>query len=224
MNNLGKRLVRVELHLHTRASKDSLVRGENLLNHCEKVGIDRFAVTDHNEIENALRLKDLAPEKVIVAEEIETRQGELIGYFLSEWVPPGLEPMETIARLRGQGAVISIPHPFDTVRGPRWEESQVKAIAPYVDAIETFNARCINMVPNRKALAFAKQHGLLETVGSDAHTLWEVGRASLSLPDFSDAASFLAALKYAQKMTRLSPPFVHLFSRYAVFVKRWRKP
>ena len=212
--------MRVELHLHTQASKDSLVKPGKLLAHCQKIGIDKFAVTDHNVIEGALALKSMAPETVIVGEEIATAQGELIGYFMLEWVPPGLTPMETIERLRAQGAVVSVAHPFDSVRSQHWEEEELLAIAPYVDAIETFNARCLSQGPNQRAVAFAREHGLRETVGSDAHSLWEVGRASLLMSDFEDAESFRSALAGARQETRLSPAFVHFFSRYAVTVKR----
>jgi len=214
---------RVELHAHTQASKDSLVRPERLIQHCEKIGIDKIAITDHNEIQGAFKAKELAPNRVIVGEEIETTQGELIGYFMQEWVPPGLAPMAVIERLRAQGAVISVAHPFDTVRSKHWKEENLLAIVPHIDAIEVFNARCLRTQPNQQAEDFAKQHGLLATVGSDAHSLWEVGMASLHLPAFDDAAAFKAALAEARQTTRLSPAFVHLFSRYASFYKRLEK-
>ncbi|MEA3325761.1 MAG: PHP domain-containing protein [Chloroflexota bacterium] len=220
MTNKGDRLVRVELHVHTRASYDSLLPIEKLLKRCQAIGIDRVAITDHNLIEPAMKAKSLAPDLVIIGEEIETNKGELIGYFMSEWVPPGLDPFETIDRLRAQGAVISVPHPFDTFRSKGWLEEDLEQLAPLVDAVEIFNARCLNNTPNNQAAAFAQEKGLLETVGSDAHSLWEVGRATLRMPDFKDAAEFKAALKNTQQATRLSPPFVHLFSRCAVFYKK----
>lgn len=223
MNRQAPSFVRVELHAHTHVSKDSLVPPARLIEHCKKNGIDWIAVTDHNEIKGAFEAKDLAPEMVIVGEEIETTQGELIGYFMQEWVPPGLSPMDAIKRLRDQGAVISVAHPFDTVRSKHWSEEDLLAISPEIDAIEVFNARCLNNKPNQKAEVFAKQHGLLATVGSDAHSLMEVGMASLQLPDFEDAESFLKALVDARQTTRLSPAFVHLFSRFAVFYKRIAK-
>jgi predicted metal-dependent phosphoesterase TrpH len=212
--------IRVELHAHTQASKDSLVRPERLIEHCAKIGIDRIAITDHNEIKGAFAARDLAPERVIVGEEIETTQGELIGYFMQEWVPPGLTPMEAIEMLRAQGAVISVAHPFDTVRSKHWREADLLEIAPHIDAIEVFNARCLRDAPNQQAAVFAKQHGLLATVGSDAHSLFEVGRASLVLPHFEGAEGFRKALADARPIARLSPAFVHLFSRFASFYKR----
>lgn len=220
---MRKSKLRVELHVHTRFSKDSLVRIPRLLDHCTKMGIDRIAITDHNQIDGALEAKKLAPERVIVGEEIATTQGELLGYFITEWVPPGLEPLNAIERLKAQGAVISVAHPFDTTRSQHWSVDNLNAIIPFIDAIEAFNARCLSNTPNLMAKAFVKENGLLETVGSDAHSLWEVGRATMKMSNFSDAASFKVSLKDAQPVTRLSPPLVHLFSRYAVFYKKLAK-
>ncbi len=220
MNDTGSNLVRVELHVHTRVSKDSLIRLDDLLKHCQKTGVDRVAITDHNRIEGALEGSKIAPEQVIVGEEIETTHGELIGYFMTEWVPPGFEPMEAIQRLRQQGAVISVPHPFDTIRSQHWSTQALMSILPHIDAIETFNARCMTASPNLHAAAFAREHGCLETVGSDAHSLYEVGRAILMMDDFTDAESFKKALINAHQKNKRSPAFVHLFSRYAVLYKK----
>jgi hypothetical protein len=215
--------LRVELHCHTSASLDSLVPVEKYLSRCEKLGIDKIAITDHNVIETALSAKAIAPEKVIVGEEIQTTKGELIGYFMSDWVPPGLDPMETIECLREQGAFISIPHPFDPFRGKDWEPGDLESLAPYVDAVETFNARCFGNKANLAAADFARRHGLLETVGSDAHTLRELGKARLRMPDFSDAGSFKTGLRQAEKITRLSPFFIHFYSSFAKLLKKFRK-
>jgi predicted metal-dependent phosphoesterase TrpH len=215
--------VRVELHVHTLYSKDSLVDIERLLGHCRKIGIDRVAITDHNEIDGALAAFKMDPDRVIVGEEIQTTQGELLGYFMREKVPPGLEPMDAIRLLRAQGAVISVAHPFDTVRSQHWALDELEKITPYIDAIETYNARCLTEEPNQQAAIFARDHDLLATVGSDAHSLFEIGRASLWMPPFDGVEAFKAALKTAETNARLSPAFVHLFSRFAVFSKKIRK-
>lgn len=223
MKTLPESWLRVELHLHTNASGDSLVEPQQVIEHCRKVGIDRVAITDHNSIAGALAAKALAPELVIVGEEIETTQGEFLGYFMSEPISKGLEPMEVIQRLRAQGAVISVSHPFDHTRGPRWTYAQLAAIAPHIDALETFNARCFSNKPNRQAAEFALEHGLPGTAGSDAHSIKEIGRAALRMPSFSNAASFLAALQQAQPQTRLSHPWVHLTSQWAKLVRAFRR-
>jgi predicted metal-dependent phosphoesterase TrpH len=161
------------------------------------------------------------PQRVIVGEEIMTREGELLAAFVQEAVPAGLPPLEAIARLRAQGAFISVSHPFDIFRSGHWRAAALLEITPLVDAIETFNARCWLPRFNRRAAAYARQHHLLFTVGSDAHAAVEVGMATLRLPPFHDAATLKAALAQAEVEARLSPPWVHLFSRYASLRKRW---
>jgi predicted metal-dependent phosphoesterase TrpH len=215
--------VRVELHCHTRVSHDSLVPVDRYLSRCKKLGISKIAITDHNEIKAAITAKSLAPEMVIVGEEIQTSRGELLGYFMTEWVPPGLDPKETIDRLRNQGAFICIPHPFDPFRSKDWEPGDLEALAPYVDAVETFNARCMGNKPNLEAAFFAIEHRLLMTVGSDAHTLDETGNATLIMPDFLDAESFKTGLKSAKQLTESAPFYTHIFSTYAKIIRKLKK-
>src|SRR5262249_52427830 len=160
----------VELHSHTYVSDDCLMRPADIVRTCAQRGIDRLAVTDHNLIVRALEVQRLAPELVIVGEEVMTSQGELLGYFLREAVPAGLSPAETIARLRAQGAAISVSHPFDRLRHGAWQQPDLEAIIDLVDAIEVFNSRCIYPEDNTRALAFAREHAKLGTVGSDAHS------------------------------------------------------
>jgi predicted metal-dependent phosphoesterase TrpH len=220
MNGKTDARLKVELHVHTYGSKDSLLNPKKVLERCERLGIDRVAITDHNAIDAAQKLKAFAPNRVIVGEEIQTTQGEILGYFMKELVPEGLTPQDTIKRLRQQGAFISVAHPLDTIRSAQWTEAQLRAIAPAVDALETFNARCLKPEFNTDALSFARSQGLLETVGSDAHSLFELGRANLLMDDFWDAESFQNSLASAEKITRLSPIFVHFFSRYAAMYKK----
>jgi predicted metal-dependent phosphoesterase TrpH len=122
--------------------------------------------------------------------------------------------------LRSQGAFISVAHPFDLHRKGHWALPTLLEIIPLVDAIEVFNSRCMSPRFNEEAQAFAREHGLLGTVGSDAHAVFEVGRSTMLLPDFDGAASLAEALDQVRFETRLSSPLVHLTSRYAVWRKR----
>src|SRR5262249_45068783 len=142
---------------------------------CKKRGVDRIAITDHNTAEGALAMQKLAPDLVIVGEEIMTTQGEILAYFVSESVPARLTPQETIKRLRAQEAVISIAHPYDRLRKGAWQEVDLLKIVDQIDAIEIFNARCLYREDNEKALAFAQKHGLPGTAGSDGHSFPEYG-------------------------------------------------
>lgn len=210
----------VDLHSHTLWSKDCLTPFETIIRKCEQRGVDRIAITDHNTAEGALAFQKIAPNLVIVGEEIMTPQGEILAYFVQESVPAGLSPEETIRRLRDQGAVISVSHPFDRYRKGAWREEDLSRIMGLVDAIEVFNARCVRPEDNQLAAAFAQRHGLIGTAGSDAHTPVEYGRAMTRLQPFHDAESFRQALQTAQYVERLSPFYVHFGSTYAKWMKK----
>ena len=212
--------LRTEFHCHTIYSKDSLTQPAKLIETCKRKGIDRVVVTDHNRIEGALRCKEIDPERVIVGEEIMTTEGELLVAYVSEEIPPGLPPLEVITHLREQGAFISVSHPFDTHRNGHWDEDNLLKILPYVDAIETFNSRCMLPRFNFRAQEFAVEHDILGTYGSDAHAAFELGRGTLLLPPFEDAASLQEALKDAVVPKIIQgTPFVHFTSRWAVWWK-----
>lgn len=211
----------VDLHSHTLWSKDCISEFKTIVRLAQQRGIDRLAITDHNTAEGAFALQKIAPELVIAGEEIMTTQGELLAYFIRESVPAGLTPEETIKRLRDQGAVISVSHPFDRLRKGAWREEDLLRIIEKVDAIEIFNARCLYPVDNEKAQAFAAQHGVIGTVGSDAHIRPEYGRATLSMRPFeNDPEDFLDALRTASVNARLSGAYVHLGSKAAKWTKK----
>ncbi|MEP7286747.1 MAG: PHP domain-containing protein [Chloroflexota bacterium] len=211
---------KVELHSHTLYSKDCLIALEDVISTCQRKGIDRIAITDHNTAEGALALAKIAPDLIIVGEEIMTTQGEILAYFVRETVPAGLTPDETIRRLRDQGAVISVAHPYDRLRKGAWQEAELLKIVDKVDALEVFNARCIFEEDNASALAFATAHNKRATVGSDGHISYEYGHATLRVQPFEGAGDFFEALTTATLETSVSPSWVHLFSTYAKWTRK----
>jgi len=207
--------LRVDLHVHTRFSRDSLTPLEKIIAACRRRGLDKVAITDHNTIAGALALQEMAPELVIVGEEIKTTRGELIAYFLHEEIPKGLEPKEVIARVREQGGVVGVSHPLDRLRREAMGREDVLRIIEQVDFLEVSNARVIFPADNRRAMELAREHGLPGTAGSDAHTVWEIGRAYMEMPAFTTPAEFLAALREARIGGGLSSPLIHFFSTWA---------
>lgn len=210
----------VDLHLHTQRSKDCLLTPDRLLAAARRAGMSRIAVTDHNSARAALELAEREPDYVIPGEEILTTRGELLAYFIRDELPSGLTPGVAIERLRAQGAVISVSHPFDRLRAGHWALRDLQAIAPHVDALEGFNARCIFAGDNVQAQQFALRSGLPMTAGTDAHAAWEVGRAGLVLPPFATPEELREALKRASFFGRRAPWWAHFFSRYASLRKR----
>ena len=214
------KLLRIDFHCHTSASKDSLTRPESLIAASLRRGLDRLVVTDHNTIAGALAAHALAPELVIVGEEIMTARGEILAAYVTEEIPAGLSPLETIKRLRDQGAFVSVSHPFDAWRSGAWKLEDLLEITPLVDALEIFNARCMKPGANRLASEFARAHGLPGTAGSDAHAAFELGAARLSLPQFAGPDALRKVIREGKVQGRLSPLWVHFFSRYAHLRKK----
>jgi len=201
--------LKIDLHIHTCVSKDAALHPTEVIKIAKRRGLDRICITDHNTLAGALAAKEIDPEFVIVGEEILTEHGEILAFFVSEWVPPRLSHQETIDRLQAQGAVISVSHPFDRHRNRPWTETMLTAILSRIDAIESFNARAIYAEDNDKARAFAAAHALPTTAGSDAHTAMEIGVAYLEIPAFTTAEEFRANLPQATIHGRLSPPWIH---------------
>ncbi len=213
-------MFRVEFHCHTYASGDSLTRPADLVQAARRTGLDRLIITDHNTIAGARAAQAFDPELVIVGEEIMTTRGELLCAFVTEEVPARLTPLETIKRLRDQGAFISVSHPFDGLRKGAWQEADLLEIVPLVDAIEVFNARCMSPAYNEAARVFAEKHDIPGTVGSDAHGLVEMGRSFLELEQFTGAEQMRQVIRKGIPHTRSSPWWVHLISRYASMRKK----
>ncbi|MBN1303536.1 MAG: PHP domain-containing protein [Anaerolineales bacterium] len=211
--------LRTEFHCHTVYSKDSLTRPDELVRACRRKGIDRVVITDHNTTVGARKAREFDPDLVIVGEEIMTTGGEILAAYVTEEVPAGLSPQETIRRLKDQGAFISVSHPFDVSRRGSWKVDDLRQILPLVDAIEVFNSRCWLPLYNRQAADFARRYDLAGTVGSDAHAVLELGRATLLLPPFRGADDLRTVIRQGTAESRWSFPIIHFISRYAA----WRK-
>jgi predicted metal-dependent phosphoesterase TrpH len=216
-----KKTLRTDFHTHTDYSRDGLIGISQFIAAARRAGLDRVAVTDHNTLRGALEAAALAPELIIIGEEIMTTEGELLGYYLQKEIPKGLTPEEAIARLRDQGAAISVSHPFDRLRHGAWKLDALRRILPLVDAVEGFNARCLFAEDNRRTDQFARENTKPMTAGSDAHIAFELGAAGLDVPTFHDAATLRAALPQAVVFGRLSPWWVHFFSTFAKWKKRF---
>jgi predicted metal-dependent phosphoesterase TrpH len=205
----------VDLHVHTRYSKDCFTDLPALIATARRRGLSKVAVTDHNTIAGALAAFELAPDLIIVGQEIDTTKGELIAFFLREPVPKGLQPQEAIARLRGQGAVIGVSHPFESIRASAFGRGELQQIIDSVDALEAFNSRCLRQRDNDKAREWAKRYGKLATAGSDAHTLWELGRGYVRLPAFEGPEEFRRSLALGEVGGKPSGLLVHVPSTLA---------
>ena len=210
-------MIDLELHSHTRYSRDSLNRLADIVSTCRNAGIDRIAITDHNEIAGALKAHALAPDLVIVGEEVKTTCGELLCLFIREMIPRGVTPEEAIERVHAQGGIVGAPHPLDPLRAGLGRDN-VLHLKDGLDFIEVFNARTLDPHKNAQAAALAAELGLPGSAGSDAHLLREIGTCRVRMREYHSPQDFAAALRQATLITRNSSPLVRVGSRWAALV------
>jgi len=213
-------LLKADLHVHTQYSMDCNTPLDKLVKRCIEKGINCVAISDHGTAEGALKFREMAPFKVIIAEEILTPYGEIMGMFLEETIPSGLSVAETLERIRAQGALVNIPHPFDIYRHSALRNHIIEEIADQIDIIEVFNARSLPPQQSARARAFARKHNIVQGAGSDAHTLREIGNAYIEMPDFNGKDDFLEALRQGKIYGHSTNPFIHFASIWNKLRKR----
>ena len=208
-------MIKADLHIHTCYSIDCLTPLEQIVERCLKLNINCIAVADHNTIVGALKLKEIAPFKVIVAEEILTPVGEIMGLFLSEKISQGLSLQEAISKIRSQGGLVAIPHPFG--RSLPWSANRLTSteVLFQVDIIETFNSRTPFSNSIARAGKLAKEQRKAASAGSDAHTLGEIGRAYVEMPEFDGPDDFLNSLSQGRIFGQRSSYLTHFASTWA---------
>ncbi|EMA38735.1 PHP domain-containing protein [Halobiforma nitratireducens JCM 10879] len=196
----GKRrhVLSVELHVHSSLSYDGRDSVELILEQAEAVDLDAIAVTDHDEIDASLEAAERASEYGLVGIpgiEISTKAGHVLGLGVDEAIPPGLSYETTIERIRDQGGLAVIPHPFQESRHGVMGRISREELAKG-DAIEVYNSRLLTGRANRQAERFAKSRNLPMTAGSDAHISEMVGQAITRVDaDERSAEAILEAIR-----------------------------
>lgn len=218
-------MLRGDFHMHTHFSYDCLTTPEALVKRCLRVGLNCIAVTDHNSVEGGRAAQKIAPFTVIVGAEVKSTAGEITGLFLHEDVPAGLDPVETARRIKEQGALVSVPHPFTGMGRSALDRATATDLLPYIDIVEGFNARTMRPDENADARRFAAEHGLPVTAVSDAHTARELGRTYTEFPEFDGTPEgFRQALAEAVLTESPAGSFVHVYTTLNKLVRRVRKP
>ncbi len=199
MSEVNGSQVTLAIHIHTQYSACSDTRIDDIADYCRAKGVNVLGVTDHNTIAGALALKSVANDlRIIIGEEISTRQGEIIGLFLNKEIEANLDALETCKRIKDQGGLVYIPHIIDPFKIHRMRLRTLMSILDSVDIIEIFNAKASMPVFNALSANFAEMYHKIRVAGSDAHYLQAIDLCVNKMRNFSTPQEFLASLSGAE--------------------------
>jgi len=191
-------MVRIDLHTHSIKSPDGSITADQY-HKILKSKLDCVAITDHNRIDFAVKMQaELGKDKIIVGEEINTNQGEIIGLFLTELVEPNQDIGVTIQKIKAQGGLVYIPHPFETVRSGITKET-LGNIKDSVDIIEGANGRAFFQNFGVQAHSWARIHNIPSLASSDAHRAKALGKTYSEIIEVPTADSLVKLSKTARK-------------------------
>ncbi len=189
--------MKADLHVHTNFSYDGHSSPEEVVDAAIAKGLSCICITDHHETEGAVQAMKYASDKNILVMpgiEILTRSGDVLGINVKKLIPDGLTVEETILRIRGQGGIALIPHPFAVFMSFLGGSKRLAKLD--FDAIEIFNSAAILNPANSKALEFATNHGFSFSAGSDAHRAQFIGRGYLEYQQpFSSERAVMDGIK-----------------------------
>ena len=194
-------MLRVDLHLHSDTSPDGGLTPDDIARAIGKQ-LDYLAVTDHNSIKTALKLRRRFRERVIIGEEITTASGDIIGLFLKTLVRPGMALGKTIDEIKRQGGLVYIPHPVQFLQRSSLSTAEIERYRRKIDIIETFNARSLIPFANWRAARLARRLKLPGASASDAHGPAGLGAAYTLVRQVPTATNLPLLLENAHHIKR----------------------
>lgn len=216
--------LRFDMHLHSCYSADSSITVKTIVDSYQRTKILPL-VCDHNSIAGSKRVYDILCKNdpglpYILAEEIMTSDGEIVGLFLTEEIPKLLSAAETLDAIRDQGALALVPHPFCTYRTCCIRKDIMEMSLNRIDIIEGYNSRVLDDWENAMARGYAGWHKKPVSAGSDAHTSFELGRTYVRMEPFTDPKGLMKALPYAAVHYHHMHPMIHTLTRFVVTCKK----
>ncbi|UCE45266.1 MAG: CehA/McbA family metallohydrolase [Methanobacteriota archaeon] len=184
--------MKLDLHIHSRFSRDGTASPEEILRRCKDVGLDGCSITDHNSIEGSLEACEIGAAMgltVVRGIEISSINGHILAYGLSAPVQRGLSVSETIRRIHAAGGIAVAAHP--TRFGSGLGEADIADVG--FDAVEILNGGSSGR-GNRRASTIAADLKLPGIGGSDAHKIAEIGRSFTVIDEFTSEADVIRSV------------------------------
>jgi predicted metal-dependent phosphoesterase TrpH len=180
MKNLSMKnstMKKYDIHIHSYYSPCSRNRPEDILKAAKKSGLNGIAITDHHSLKAYSILKKLNKDKnfeIIPGEEITTEYGDVLALYITKEIK-SRKLLEVLKEIHAQGGISIIPHPY---RPMPWTKLRfpLEKLKGKIDAIEVVNSRN-TISANNKAKKMAETLKISETGSSDAHTIFDIGKA-----------------------------------------------
>ena len=205
-------MFKVDLHSHSIASPDGGITPDQYARILETEALDYIAITDHDRVDFALGLHKALGDKIIVGEEVMSKEGELIGLFLKERVKPGLSALKTAQAIHDQGGLVYVPHPFETVRHGVTRDT-LDTITDLVDIMEVHNGRALVQNFSPQAAAWAKSHGKAGASSSDAHGYRGLGFSYSILTVSPTRGTLVESIRMTHLAHRRAPFYTLLYPK-----------
>ena len=164
---------KIDLHVHTHYSYDSLITPEELIFYAKKRGLDGVAVTDHDRLDSALKIAKETDFLIIPGVEISSLNGHILALNVQEPIPKRLSADETADKIHEAGGMAVACHPVTFFKESLGNNTNSK-----FDAVEVINASAFPFnysVNNSRKIA--SRLGIAQVAGSDAHYGPEIGCA-----------------------------------------------
>jgi predicted metal-dependent phosphoesterase TrpH len=183
--------LKIDLHVHTFYSYDSLITPKELVFYAKKRGLDGVAITDHDRVDGALKIAEETDFLIIPGIEISSLNGHIVALNVHELVPPKLSVDETLDRIHEVGGIAIACHPITF-----FKESLKGHISPRFDAIEVINSAAFPFDYSvRHSQEIASQLGIARVAGSDAHYGPEIGHAYTLVDAESEVDEIVKAIR-----------------------------
>jgi hypothetical protein len=181
---------KADTHIHTTYS-DGLKSPEETVEYiANQTDLQVIAITDHNTAEGAFVARDYARRytprlEVIIGQEISTRDGDVVGLFLTNSLPAFDAAAEAIEAIHAQGGLAIAVHPFSrwaTLDNMRGLGSKIYELP--LDGVEVRNGFPANLISNPLTAWLNRSRGqnLPALGGSDSHAPFTVGQPCTLFP------------------------------------------
>lgn len=215
-------MYKVDLHTHSIASRDGGITPAQYRQTIEDGLLDYIAITDHDKIDQAIKLNQLLGDRIIIGEEISTLEGEIIGLFLTECIPSGLSALDTVKAIKKQAGLVYIPHPLETLRHGL-TKTTIEHIISFIDIIEVFNSRAVFQNKGPSATTIARINSKAGAASSDAHGIKGLSTTYSQIEQKPNVKNLVKLLQTAHLTMNRPPLKALLYPKVNRFKKSWNR-